>query len=78
MTVKAIYRDGSFVPEAPIDMPEGAEVELTISGPTILPPEITDPEERRRRLQELVDDMANRPWPEGAPRFTREELHERR
>jgi len=25
MTVKAIYRRGNFVPEEPVDMPEGAE-----------------------------------------------------
>jgi hypothetical protein len=78
MTVKATFRGGSFVPESPVDMPEGAQVELTISGPRVLPPEISDPEERQRRLRELVEDMANHPWPENAPRLTRADLHERR
>ena len=77
MTVKAIYRDGTFVPEAPVDMPEGAQVELTISGPTILPPEVTDPEERRRILQALMDEWRKHPWPI-TRKWTRDELHERR
>ena len=78
MTVKATYRDGHFVPEEPIDVPEGAKVKLTISEPIPCPPENTDPEERRRRMRALVEDMANHPWPEDAPRLTRDELHDRR
>jgi hypothetical protein len=42
-------------------------------------PEITDPEERKRVLREVVERMKANPIPEGAPRrFTRDELHERR
>ena len=78
-TLKAIYRDGAFIPQAPCDLPEGAEVELTISAPRSLPPRVTDPEERRRIMEELIQNMRANPIPEGAPRrFTREELHERR
>jgi predicted DNA-binding antitoxin AbrB/MazE fold protein len=77
MTVKAIYRDGSFIPEAPVDMPDGAEVELTISGPVILPPEVTDPEERRRIMEALMDEWEKNPWPI-TRNWTRDELHERR
>jgi predicted DNA-binding antitoxin AbrB/MazE fold protein len=78
MTVKAIYREGNFVPEAPVDIPDGAEVELTIARPTAIPPEVTDPEERQRIIDDILADMARHPWPADAPRFTREELHERR
>jgi predicted DNA-binding antitoxin AbrB/MazE fold protein len=78
-TFKAIYRDGAFVPQTPCDLPEGAEVELTISGPRVLPPQVTDPAERKRILEELVERMRANPIPADAPRrFTREELHERR
>ena len=77
MTVKAIYREGSFVPKEPVEMPEGAEVELTIGRPGVIPPEVTDPEERQRILNELADDMRRNPWP-FTRRFARDELHERR
>ena len=75
--VKAIYRNGAFVPELPVDLREGTEVELTISDPDIDPPEITDPEERRRGLKALVDEWDRNPWPI-ARSWTRDELHERR
>lgn len=78
MTVKAIYRHGHFELTEPLNMPEGAEVALTISDADVMPPEITDPEERQKIVDELLADMAGNPWPADAPRFTREELHERR
>jgi hypothetical protein len=54
-------------------------VELTINGPYLLPPKVTDPEERKRILKELVENMVANPLPADAPRrLTREELHERR
>jgi predicted DNA-binding antitoxin AbrB/MazE fold protein len=78
-TLKAIYRDGAFIPQVPCDLPEGAEVELTVSEPRSLPPPVTDPEERKRILEEMVARMRANPIPADAPRrFTREELHERR
>ncbi|HEX7176022.1 MAG TPA: antitoxin family protein [Pyrinomonadaceae bacterium] len=78
-TLKAIYRDGAFIPQVPCDLPEGAEVELTVSAPRSLPPPVTDPEERKRILEEMVARMRANPIPADAPRrFTREELHERR
>jgi len=78
-TLKAIYRDGAFIPQAPCDLPEGAEVELTISAPRVLPPKVTDPGERKRIMERMVERMRANPIPADAPRrFTREELHERR
>jgi hypothetical protein len=43
-----------------------------------IPPEITAPEERSRVIDEIVRSMQSNPIPVDAPRFTREELHERR
>jgi predicted DNA-binding antitoxin AbrB/MazE fold protein len=76
--LKAIYREGAFIPQMPCDLPEGAEVEITIHGANLLPPEVTDPEDRRRIMNELIQNMLDNPIPANAPRFTREELHERR
>ena len=47
-------------------------------GPLVIPAEITDPEERLRHMKEVVARMQQNPIPLNAPRFTREELHERR
>ena len=77
--LKAIYQNGAFVPQSPCDLPENSEVELVIEGPHVLPPLVTDPEERKRILEQLVQRMRSNPIPANAPRrFTREELHERR
>ena len=76
--LKAIYQNGAFIPRSPCDLPENSEVDLVIEKPHILPPLETDPEERKRILEELVQNMRDNPIPEDAPHFTREELHERR
>jgi len=78
-TLKAIYRDGVFIPQEPCDVPDGEEVMLTIGDPYQGPSKVTDPEERARILKEVVQNMRDNPIPADAPRrFTREELHERR
>jgi len=77
MTIKATYRHGSFVPEEPVDLDEGTQVELTFSDGDVHEPEITDPEERRRVLQALIDEWRQNPWPISR-NWTRDELHERR
>ena len=77
--LKAIYQGGTFIPQTPCDLPENSEVELIIEGPAVLPPAVTDPEERKRILEELIQKMRDNPIPANAPaRFTREDLHERR
>ena len=77
--LKAVYSHGSFVPERLLDLPEGTRVTLTLQREAlVVPPLVTDPEERRRVLKELVEDMAANPAPPNAPRFTRDALHERR
>lgn len=81
--VRATYHNGAFIPAVPITLPEETEVELLIepalaeiaaTSATF----ITDPAERARKLREIVERMQNNPVPSNAPRFTREELHERR
>ena len=76
--VRAVFHDGVFVPQDPCDLPEGLEVRLTIDDPYTIPPEITDPAERAAVLKEVVRSMRENPIPANAPRFTRDELHERR
>jgi predicted DNA-binding antitoxin AbrB/MazE fold protein len=76
--IKAVYHNGAFIPQEPCDLPEGAEVEVVVSDPYTIPPQITDPEERKRVMAELLKRMSENPIPENAPHFTRDELHERR
>lgn len=76
--VRAVFQDGVFVPQQPCDLPEGSEVQLTVEDPYTIPPAITDPVERAALLKELVRSMRENPIPANAPRFTRDELHERR
>jgi len=77
-TVKAVYQNGVFVPTTPCDFPENTEVQVSVQGPLIIEPEITDSDERTRYMKEVVARMQEHPVPLSAPRFTREELHERR
>lgn len=44
----------------------------------VIPPAITSPEERAGVLEEIVQSMRSNLISADAPRFTREELHERR
>jgi hypothetical protein len=76
--VRATYRDGKLIPEHALPLSDESVVEITIDAPTVIPPTAQDPEERRRRLEELVARMQAHPLPENAPKFTRDQLHERR
>jgi hypothetical protein len=75
--LKAIYSGKALIPQEPCDLPEGAVVELIVEGSLSLPPPVTDPDERGRILSGLVERMRRNGLPAGAPRFTREQLHER-
>ncbi len=46
--------------------------------PHTIPPAITDEAERAAILRRMVERMKANPIPADSPRFTREELHERR
>jgi len=78
--VKAVFEHGAFVPETPCDLPEGAKVVLAVErlDNNVQPPGESDPEERKRILREVVERMKRNPIPPHSPRFTRDELHERR
>jgi hypothetical protein len=75
--VKAVFHNGQFVPQEPCNLPEAAEVEITVRRRAIEPPAVTDPAERQRILADIVSQMAANPIPAVAPHFTRDELHER-
>ena len=77
-TFRAVYRNGSFVPVVPCHLPEETEVEVVVPDkPRIIPPQVTDPAEQARVRRKVVASMRSNPIPGNAPRFTREELHER-
>ncbi len=77
-TVKAVYRNGVFIPTKACNFPENTEVEVSVQGPTIIPPSVTDPEEQVRIRRKVLERMRRNPLSADAPRFTRDELHERR
>ena len=58
--------------------PENTKAEPAVHDPYTIPPAVTDPAERAALLREVVESMKSNPIPANAPRFTREELHERR
>lgn len=76
--LRAVYRNGVFVPETGCALPENSQVELIVQGPIVVPPSVADPEERARIRKRVVERMRQNPVPAGAPRFSREQLHERR
>ena len=76
-TIRAVYREGHFVPLQPFNLPEGSQVEISLGGPQILTPKITDPVERSRILKGVVERMKANPIPTNAPRLTRDDLHDR-
>ena len=76
--VKAVFQNGVFVPTTACDIPENTEVRVIVQGSTFIPPNVTDPNEQVRIRREVLERMRKNPIPANAPRFTREELHERR
>lgn len=77
-TLKATYRNGTFVLQTALELPEGSEVELLIQSPQVVSPPIVDVETKRQFLRSLVERMQQNPVPMNAPRFTRDMLHGRR
>lgn len=76
--IKAVFQNGAFIPEQDCGLPDGSEVELIIESTLTLPPAVKDPEERKRILKAMIERMKQNPIPADAPRFSRDELHERR
>ena len=79
--LKAIYKDGAFVPVPngkQLNVPENAEVELTVHDPYVLSAKATSEQQRERALRELFASWDAHPLRADAPRLTRDEMHERR
>jgi len=77
-TLKAVYRNGTFILETACNLPEGSEVELLIQSNSVVSPPISDVESKQHFLKSLISRMQLNPIPLNAPHFTREMLHERR
>ena len=76
--IRVVYRDGAFVPLEPFSAPDNTEADVLIERPEIAPPVISEPAARAALLERLVERIRRNPLPSDAPRFTRDELHERR
>lgn len=77
-TLRAMYRDGVFVPlrnGEKLDLPETAEVELTVR---IVGTDAEDAQHAASELREIAESMRANTFNGDPPRLTREELHERR
>jgi len=72
--IKAVYRDGTFVPRTPLRLPDESEVELSIEAIDTKP---VDELERQARLELLIARMRSQPIEGNPPKLTRDELHER-
>ena len=77
-SLRAIYRNGAFIPQTAFELPEGTEVELLVQDPQVASPPIADVAAKRQFLRALVERMQQNPIPLNAPHFTRDSLHERR
>ena len=62
--IKVTYRNGAFHPEEQCDLPEGFEATVTLAT---VPMPLTDPEERRKSLQRLLERMKRTPITEIRP-----------
>jgi predicted DNA-binding antitoxin AbrB/MazE fold protein len=77
--LNAVFENGSFRPETPVELPEGTRVRIAVErvASALRHPALSI-EERRRIRQGMVELMMRNPIPSGSPRFTRDELHDRR
>ncbi|MGE0127083.1 MAG: antitoxin family protein [Blastocatellales bacterium] len=77
-TLRATYSDGVFIPlegESLPELPEAAEVEITVRA---VEPAVVNEADRAVLLREIAESMKANTFTGDPPRFTREELHERR
>jgi hypothetical protein len=75
---RAVFRDGAFVPVVPCNLPNETPVEVVVQQRAGLrPPLESDPAKRAEIMTRLVERMSGSPLPPDAPKFTREQLHER-
>jgi hypothetical protein len=55
--LKAIYKDGTFIPQVDFSLPNNTEVELSIYRYCSLQSDIIDPEARKEVLNNLLQRM---------------------
>jgi hypothetical protein len=81
LRLKAIFKDGAFVPISngdKLNVSENAEVDITVHEPNVVSATATSDKERERALRELFASWDAHPLRSDAPRLTRDEMHERR
>jgi hypothetical protein len=78
LRIHAVFRDGKFVPNGPCPLPEASEVELVVQSAAGLCSLISDPAERKVAVDALITQMQAAALTSGAPKLTRDEMHERR
>ncbi len=76
--VHAVFTNGAFVPNEPYDLPEGTEVDLFISTEGRMEEPLAPPQDRGQIMARLIERMSSEKLSPDAPRFTRDELHDRR
>ena len=77
--VRAVFEHGNFVPESPCNLPEGTKVLLALhSRRAVTAPQVSGTEGQARILRSVVERMQRNPLPANAPRFSRDDMHERR
>lgn len=75
--LRVVYDGEVFVPQEPCELPEGSIVDIAFEAPT--PGEVgpASTADRERVLEQLTARMKANPIAPGAPRLTREQLHDR-
>jgi predicted DNA-binding antitoxin AbrB/MazE fold protein len=76
-SIRALYKDGVFVPQEHVSLDDGSTVELVFRPSTLQLPLVNDPGERRKFMDELIASFKRNPIPVGTRQFTRDEVHER-
>jgi hypothetical protein len=76
--LRAVFRKGTFVLHDNCDLAENTEVQISVEPAGCVPPIVSDALRRQEILTRVVERMQNNPIPPQAPKFSRDDLHERR
>ena len=77
-TLNAIFEHGAFRPETPVDIPDGAHVQIAVEYP--FEPgggRVVSESEKQSIVRRVVERMMRNPLPADAPRFARDEMYDR-
>ena len=75
--IPAVYRDGVFVPDAELELANDTPAEILIEDAALKGVKTLNSEQRAQLRLEAVATMRQQRLSREAPRFTREELHDR-